>query len=126
MSETVTAESEQVEVSASKLQMLIATQQENKEKHLKEVAQLKAQLKAKEMEIKLYDDAIHKMKTMRHSKSLKAGDNTKRVMEEISKSRKFDEWYEKNKEKLIEEEYNKNHKAEVEALRNKLNKLVDS
>lgn len=125
MSETVTAESEQVEVSASKLQMLIATQQENKEKHLREVAQLKAQLKAKEMEIKLYDDAIHKMKTMRQSKSVKAGDNTKRVMEEMSKSRKFDEWYEKNKEKLIEEEYNKNHKAEVEALRNKLNKLVD-
>ena len=125
MSETVTAESEQVEVSASKLQMLIATQQENKEKHLREVAQLKAQLKAKEMEIKLYDDAIHKMKMMRHSKSVKAGDNTRKVMEEMSKSKKFDEWYEKNKEKLIEEEYNKNHKAEVEALKNKLSKLVD-
>ena len=46
---SVVAESEQVEVSASKLQMLVASQQENKEKHLKEVAQLKAQLKAKEI-----------------------------------------------------------------------------
>lgn len=125
MTESVTAESEQVEVSASKLHMLIAAQQENKEKHLKEVAQLKAQLKAKEMEIKLYDDAIHKMKMMKHTKSMKAGDNTRKVLEEMHKSKKFDEWYEQNKEKLIEEEYNKNHKAEVEALRNKLNKLVD-
>lgn len=126
MADSITAESEQVEVSASKLQLLIASQQESKEKHLREVAQLNARLRAKEAELKLYDDALQRMKLTRKSKSTKSGANTQRVLEEISKSKKFDEWYEQNKEKLIEEEYNKNHKFEVEELRNKLNKLVDS
>ena len=126
MTDAMSVESEQVEVSASKLQMLIAANQESKEKHLKEVAQLKAHLKAKEIEIKLYDDAINKMKTMKRSKSAKAGDNTRKVMEEMNKAKQFDEWYEKNKDRLIEEEYNKNHRADVELLRNKLSKLLDN
>ena len=119
-------ESEQVEVSASKLQMLVAAQQENKEKHQKEVAQLKAQLKAKEQQIKLYDDAINKLKLKKDTKSAKSGDCTRKVIDEINKSKQYDEWCEKNKERLIEEEYNKNYKAEIEFLKNKLSKLVDN
>lgn len=119
-------ESEQVEVSANKLQILIASQQENKEKHLKEVAQLKAQLKAKDLQIKMYDDALVKLQTMKRSKAVKSGDTTRKVMEEMNKTRQFDEWYEKNKEKLIDEEYNKNYRADVELLKNKLSKMLDN
>ena len=125
MSNPHETESEQVEVSASKLQLLLATQQEEKEKHLREVSQLRAQIKARDESIKLYDDAIKHLQLSKKSKQ-KSGENTKRVIDEINKAKQFEEWYEKNKDKLIEEEYNKNHKAEVELLKNKLSKIIDN
>ena len=66
------------------------------------------------------------MKSLKRSKPSKSGDNTRRVMEEITKAKQLDEWYEKNKDKLIDEEYNKNYRADVELLKNKLEKLLQS
>ncbi len=119
------SESEQVEVSASKLQLLLASHHEFKEKHLKEVAQLNAKLKAKEQEIKLYNDAIQKLGTMKKQKNVRTGDNTRRVIDEINKSKEFDKWYDDNKNRLIEEEYEKNYKSEVDKIQEKLSVLLN-
>lgn len=126
MTETPTIESEQVEVSANKLQLLITNQQEAKERHYKEIAQLKATIKARDLEVQMYEDAIKKLQLNKQSHSSKQNASSRRIMEDISKGKLLDEWYEKNKEKLIEEEYNKNHKNDVESLRAKLGKIIGS
>lgn len=119
-------ESEQVEVSASKLQMLVSKHHESKEKYLMEIAQLKAQIRARDEQINLYDNAILKLKLKKDTRSTKTGDNTRKVLEELNRTRQFDEWIEKNKDRLVDEEYNKNYKADVDLLRHKLIQLVDN
>jgi len=116
-------ESEQVEVSASKLHLLLASQQETKKKCVEQIAKLQAEIKAKDEKIGLYDNALKKMQMMKHTKSTVSGENTRKVIEEMQKSKQFDEWLEKNREKMVDAEYKKNYEAEVELLRKKLNEL---
>lgn len=120
----MTTEQEQVEVSASKLQLLIANCQELKEKQAKEISKLKGQLKACEEKIDLYENTIEKLKTMKPSKTPR-GEGTKKVIAEITKTREFDEWYEENKDKLIDEQYKRYYKYEVDELKERLNKLFN-
>lgn len=119
------SESEQVEVSASKLKLLLDNQQELKEKHIEEVAKLKAEIRSKNNQLSLYDNAIKQLSGKVH-KSVKNGENTKKVIDAISKMKTFDDWYENNKEKLIEEEYEKNYKFEVDKLTQKLSSIMNS
>lgn len=123
MSDPANIESEQVNVSASKLEILISKQQTDKEKHARDIAKLKAELMAKEEAIKMYDETLQKMKLTHKTKS-QNGAGSKRIQEELNKARQFDEWYEKNRDKMIEEEYNKNHKFEIDSLRDKLSKMI--
>lgn len=119
------SESEQVEVSANALQQLLANRQDDKEKYAREICQLNAIIKAKETEIDAYETALKKMSLNKKSNSSHKSENSKKIIEELDKTRKFEKWFIENKDKLIEEEYNKSHKAEVEALRNRLSKLYD-
>lgn len=113
--------SERVEVSANKLQILIAQSQENKEKFLKQIAQLESQLRAQDEKIKLYENSIQRLKLTKNlQNSRRNGEGSKKILEELNKSKKFDEWFSENKTKLVEEMYNKNYKSEVEELKSKL------
>lgn len=124
---SVSETSEQVEVSANKLQVLIANQLEYKEQCTKEMTKLRGQLKAKDEQLRLYNDAINKLKMMKMQKSSHTnGVGTKRVMDEMSKSRQFDKWFEENKNALVEKEYDEHYKSEVEELRSKLNSLLQN
>lgn len=118
-------ESEQVEVSASKLRWLVMMQQEHKEKHAQEIARLKAYIRGQDEKLKLCDNAIRQLKLGKDTKRAKNGDTAKKMMDEIQKAKQFDDWYEKNKEKLIEDEFNKNFKADVELFKSKLCQMVD-
>ena len=112
--------SEHVEVSANKLQILIAQSQENKEKFLKQIAALESQIKAQDEKIKLYENSIQRFRLMKNVQNSRNGEGSKRILEELNKSKKFDEWFNENKNKLIEELYNKQYKNEVEDLKHKL------
>jgi hypothetical protein len=113
--------SEQVQVSANQLQMLLAKLQEEKQKYAETISQYEAKLKSKETQIKLYDDAIQKVKLAKP----KTVGNSSRILAEIEKSKKFDEWYEKNKDKMIDDEYSKNYEREVNQLKEKLSKMFE-
>lgn len=121
---SIVEESEQVEVSANKLQMMIAQHQEYKENIAKEMAKLKGQLKAREEQIKLYSSAIDQIQISKQTKSAHAGEGTKKLTEVMTKAKEFDEWYEKNKEELIEKEYAKFYKQEVDELKEKLSRFA--
>jgi uncharacterized protein HemX len=115
-------QSEQVEVSANKLQILMAQHQNYKEQSVKEFARLKAQLKAKDEQLRLCMDALNKMKTMKSSR-MKGGVGTERVMKEMSHAKEFDDWLAKNKDKLVEQEYEKFYKSEVDDFSKKLEQM---
>jgi membrane protein involved in colicin uptake len=117
-------ESEQVQVSANKLQLLIEKQRQEKEENAKNVARLEARIKACEMEKHAYEDALRKASLMKTSKAKHVSDNSK-IAEEIEKAKKFDEWYEKNKCKLIEEEYTKNYENDVNKLKERLVRMFE-
>jgi hypothetical protein len=117
--------SERVEVSANKLQILIAQSQENKEKFVKQIAQLESQLKAQDEKIKLYENSIQKLKLMKNLKNSRNGEGSKKILEELNKSKKFDEWFSENKNKLVEEYYNKQYKSEVDDLKYKLEHIFN-
>lgn len=118
-------ESEQVEVSANKLRTMISNNQEIKEKYLNECAQLKAQLRAKDEKLKVYADAVDKLKSMKLSKQHNDGSGTKKLLEEIAKSKQLDKWYEENKDKLIEDEYDRLYKKEVDDFKNSISKMFE-
>jgi hypothetical protein len=113
--------SEQVQVSANQLQMLLDKLQKEKQKYVELSSQYEAKLKAKEAEIKMYDDTIQKIKL---TKPKPAGSSSK-ILEQMEKSKKFDEWYEQNKHKLVDEEYAKNYEHEVNQLKDKLSRMFE-
>jgi predicted RND superfamily exporter protein len=115
--------SEHVEVSANKLQILIAQSQESKEKYVKQMAHLESQLKAQDEKIKLYESAIQRLKLVKNVQQSRNGEGSKRILEELNKAKKFDEWFSENKDKLVEDLYNKQFKTEVDDLKHKLEHL---
>ena len=113
--------SEQVEVSANKLQILMAQHQTYKENAVGEIARLKAQLKSKEEQIRLCLDALNQMKMMKNTKTKNGG--TDKIMEEMAKSKNFDNWLAEHKEELVDKEYEKYYKREVDELNKKLEQM---
>jgi hypothetical protein len=114
--------SEQVEVSANKLQILMSQHMAYKENAVKEIAKLKAQLKAKEEQVRLCMDALNQMKIMKASRA-KNGVGAERIMQEMTKSKQFDTWLAEHKDELVEKEYEKNYKQEVEDFSRKLEQM---
>ena len=115
--------SERVEVSANKLQILIAQSQENKEKYLKQIAELESKMRAQDEKLKTYESAVQRMKLMKNMKSSRNGEGSKRILEELQKAKEFDTWFAENKNKLVEKIYNQQYKNEVETLKQQLESL---
>lgn len=118
---SVATESEQVEVSASKLHYLISNHLELKKKNSEDVSKLKAIIMAKDKQLEMYNEALAQLSS--GYKGKRKGDGTKMV-EEIDKLKKFDEWYEKNRETLIIDEFNKSHRADIDAFRDRLQEKI--
>jgi len=116
--------SEQVEVSASKLQLILENHARYKEEKVKEIACLEAQLRSKDAQIQIYKEALSKlqnMKMIRNPTSNTCG--SKKIMEEINKAKQFEQWYVENKTTLVEKIYTTRYKQDVDDLREQLGKL---
>lgn len=113
--------SEQVEVSANKLQILMAQHMSYKENSVKEIAKLKAQIKAREEQIKLCMDALNQMKMMKSSRTKGVG--TEKIMQEMTKAKEFDTWLAEHKDEMVDKEYEKYYKQEVDELSKKLEQM---
>jgi hypothetical protein len=120
-----TAETEQVEVSASKLQLLLSKYHEDKTKYSEEISKLMAKIKADEAKMAMYEEVLQKMQLGHKTRSAKRGDTSRKVTEEIEKINAFDNWYRDNKDKLADECYGKYYAAELDAFKKKMETFLN-
>jgi len=93
-----------------------------KDNSVKEISKLKAQLKAKDEQIRLCMDALNQMKLMKSSHS-NNGAGADKIVKELNKAKDFDVWLEKHKDELVEKEYEKCYKSDVDEFSRKLEQM---